>query len=160
VGKLGLAGRSVDSVAFEAWARARGVGAVWLFGSAARGSAGPDSDIDLALWLQRGGDWEAREMVREEAAPLLAEALHVPIERLDVTVLDDESPLAFIYRVLQCRCCLWEGDHAARIEWQVEKIREYLDFQYFEDIHHAAMLRQLEEGTYGRRSTNDPPPAA
>jgi len=145
---------------FDTWARARDVGAVYLFGSTALGTAQPDSDVDVGLWLRKlPHDWEQQEILREEAVQRLSAVLHLPLDKLDVRLLND-APITFKFRVINCRRCLWEADHGSRIEWDVRIAREYYDFVYFEDMHYAAMRRQLEEGRFGRRPSSNRSPAA
>src|SRR5580765_153196 len=65
-----------------------------LFGSAARGSLGPHSDVDIAVLLRDGRDpFERRLDLSADLA-----AVTVP-RRVDVIVLN-EAPVALAYRVL------------------------------------------------------------
>jgi predicted nucleotidyltransferase len=67
-------------------ARRHGVGDVRLFGSQARGEAGPGGDLDLLIRLQRGRGFRDYVDFREE----LERAL---VTKVDVVTEDGLSPL-------------------------------------------------------------------
>ena len=72
------------------------VRAAWLFGSRARGTARPDSDLDLAVVYPRELDDAGRERARREIVAALADALGAVGERADIVDLDDaDSAVAF-----------------------------------------------------------------
>jgi predicted nucleotidyltransferase len=103
-------------------ARNEDAAAVYLFGSAARGEARPDSDVDVAvlygkalepglagLKLALAGDLEAR--------------LGRPV---DLVVLDTQSP-DFIHRVLRDGLLVIETNRSARVRFEVTARNEYFD---------------------------------
>jgi hypothetical protein len=69
----------------EAELRALGVRGLSLFGSAARGEAGPASDIDLAAEFDLGGGLSLVEVVRIERR--LAELLDGPVDLVSFPAL-------------------------------------------------------------------------
>lgn len=99
------------------------VAAVYLFGSTARGTAGPLSDIDVGLLLSRDADEEA---VVGRLTDALARTFRT--DRVDVVSLTS-MPIPVRYRVLRDGIRLLERDRSARIRFAVETIRHYLDFQ-------------------------------
>ncbi len=131
------------------WASRNGVLAAYLHGSQTRRPRA-DSDVDVALLLSDGSAWEEVERIREEAYPLVSEALKVDEDRLDLQILNGAPPF-FQYRVIACRQLLWEGDHVRRVEFEREATREYLDLDYYQNQHDRTRLKRLEEGTFGRR---------
>lgn len=99
-----------------------GLVAVYLYGSHARGTAGPRSDVDLGVLFEEtppsvlGGppDRLADEIERE---------LRLPVE---VVVLD-KAPADLVHRLLRDGVLVLETDRSARIRFEVARRREYLD---------------------------------
>lgn len=115
----------------------------YLFGSHARGEAGADSDIDVAILL--GDD------VPDEAAFDLRLRLARSIERaagvgpIEVVVLNG-APLPLLGRVLRDRILLFSDDEARRVRFESLAERRFLDF----DIHARRLddelLRSIADG--------------
>jgi Predicted nucleotidyltransferases len=103
-------------------ARREGIVAAYLFGSEARGTSGPDSDVDVAV-LYSG----------EPPATLDSPALTLEgdLERLlgrpvEVVVLNS-APVDLVHRVLRDGRLVFEGDRSARIAFEVKARNEYFD---------------------------------
>ncbi len=95
-------------------ARLRGAGAVfaYLHGSRAAGTAGPDSDVDVAAWFGR---------------PVDSWAVSGPLPgSVDLLVLDT-APLELAGRVSMWGRLLFEDDAAARVQWEATTRKIYLD---------------------------------
>lgn len=69
--------RDVDTARLDALCRRYGIAALHVFGSTARGTAGPDSDVDLLYDLAPGArlGWEV-----EDLAEALAEVFGRPVD--------------------------------------------------------------------------------
>jgi uncharacterized protein len=90
---------NIDPVRLAAICDRYGIGALWIFGSFARGTAGPDSDVDLLYVLRPGRrlGWDI-EQLSDELAELFGrpvdlvsrKALH---ELLRPSVLADAQEL-------------------------------------------------------------------
>lgn len=96
-------------------ARLRASGAVFAFlhGSRVAGSARPDSDVDVAAWFGRSVD-----------------AWQVPLPGpVDLLVLDDAG-LELAGRVAQHGLVLLDDDPPARVAWQADRSKRYLDEAY------------------------------
>jgi uncharacterized protein len=102
----------VDLDDLRATLRRHGIAFALVFGSHTEGRAGPDSDIDLAVWApDRIDEWTLRaelpetvDLVEVTGAP---EGLAGRIALTGVVVLDDDPP--------------------RRIRWQAETRKRYLD---------------------------------
>lgn len=114
-----------------------------LFGSRAGGRARPDSDWDLAVFVDPRLDAAERWRLRTG----LIAALNPAIEA-DVAVLNDASPL-LAHRALQGRLLL-RRSHAAHIRFFLKALAEAFDEQYWNALHAAARARRLAEGRFGR----------
>lgn len=108
----------------------------YLFGSRARGGAGPLSDVDLAVFLDRRlscFEWRLRLMEQ------LAQALET--ERFDLVVLNDASPL-LRYEVIRGGDVIKE-DKEKRVEFETRTLAEYLDTAFLRKEQRAYLKRQL-----------------
>jgi len=104
-----------------------GIGYALVFGSCARGSSHPGSDLDVAV----GG----------LAHPFSVQALGDLIGRLESVagrpvdlVLLDEAPPALAYRVFRDGVVVLERDREALVRRKARAILDYLDFKPIEDI--------------------------
>ena len=128
----------------------------YLFGSQARGEAGPLSDVDVAVLLEDGLSAEEMLALRLRLMEAIGRALGV--ERVDVVALND-APYLLQHRVIRDGRVLLARDELARVRYEFRVLRDYLDFRYFEDKYFQAMEdRILKEGLGARYS--DSPEAA
>jgi predicted nucleotidyltransferase len=121
------------------------IAAAYVFGSVARGQAGPESDLDVGLvYRERDGT------DHERLAPTLAVRLgqvsgHAVV---DVVDLEAQGPI-FCHRVLCEGQRLYEADAARRIDFESETIVRALDFRPTYDLatrgKPAALRRWLRE---------------
>jgi predicted nucleotidyltransferase len=98
--------------------------AAWLFGSQARGTARPDSDVDVAVLLGT---------VPEGRYPPVEVELGVELTRrlgreVDVVVLNRASP-ELVHRALRDGELLVERDRAERVRFQVHQRALFFDMQ-------------------------------
>jgi uncharacterized protein len=96
--------------------------AVYLFGSEGRGTAGPDSDVDLAV-------------LYAEKLPGTLDSLHLALEAdlerllgrsVEVVVLNS-APADLAHRILRDGRLVFEGDRSARVAFEVKSRNEYFD---------------------------------
>lgn len=132
---------AVDLRIDERALRAAGVRLVVVFGSAARGSDRPDSDLDVAVLFDGGvplpGEAAAPFDARREAA---ARALRAGRE-IDLVVLDEADPLLLREVALDGRP-VYEQEPGAFEEFRLRAIKRYLD---------TAWIRRLEADLLRRR---------
>jgi predicted nucleotidyltransferase len=101
---------------------ARGAVAVYLFGSVARGEAGPGSDVDVGVLF-------AAEPPSTLDAPQFA--IEAELERLlgrpvQVVALNRASP-DLVHRVLRDGRLVLDRDRSARIRFEVRSRNQYFD---------------------------------
>lgn len=117
----------------------------YLFGSSARGRAGPLSDLDVAVLLGEGADPASAQL------DLIGDlAAATGTDRVDVVVLN-EAPSELAFRVLRDGRLLLCRDDAARVRHRVRTILEYLDLEPLRRIVAEGLRRRLAEGSFGRR---------
>jgi predicted nucleotidyltransferase len=111
----------------------------YLFGSRARGSARPDSDLDLAVAYDwRLDDW-AREQARRDVIVALGDALGALGERADVVDLDRSFSGVAFEAIARGRCVLARTEEE-RVEIEVRVCRRYDDEAKYREAQRRAAL--------------------
>lgn len=119
-------------------AREVGAIAVYLHGSHAAGKGRPDSDVDLALLLPHGADFEL-------AAGRFTDALAgLPV---DVQELREAPPL-FRVRVYFEGICLYVSDPTELARHSAPSLSEHLDSEYYLAPMREAMRKRIREGHF------------
>lgn len=126
-----------------------GIAALLVFGSRARGSERPDSDLDVAVLPSVGDDPQARRRLQTRLAVALADL--APEGRVDVVFLDEASDL-LRQRVLETGRLLINRDPMAFRDLRVRTMREYGDREWVRDLMRTAQKRRLEQGEPSGRS--------
>lgn len=108
------------------------VSAAWLFGSHARSEPRADSDVDVAVLLDRSADRTDPTLLGNLASALEQAAGGLLI---DLVILDiDAQGSIFCHRVLAEGVLLHERDRRARIDFESRTYSQYLDFRPTWDI--------------------------
>lgn len=102
--------------------------AAWLFGSVASGAAGPLSDVDVGLLINRTTLDSAD--IAGRVTDALCRSLRTP--RVDVVVLAD-APIPLRYRIVGSGVPVVGRDEAALERFIVESVLHYLDFKPLRD---------------------------
>ena len=114
-----------------------------LHGSHAAGTAGPRSDVDVAVHLIE----DAHEVDQLELRLRVAGALERTLGTgpVDVVVLDD-APLALAGRVAQHGVVVHDADPVARVRWTSLTLRRYHDFRIHEQRNARERLAAIADG--------------
>jgi len=115
----------------------------YLFGSRARGTGGPLSDVDVAVLLVGAPDEDLMFDMRLEIIGGLMGILH--INDVDIVILN-QMPLALRFRVLRDGVLLYCRDRQAMIEFTARTVSEYLDFKPVLERHERAILEKARKG--------------
>ena len=102
--------------------------AVYVFGSEGRGTAGPNSDVDVAIFLGR----RPASTLAAQPYALAADLEGALGRRVDLVVLDS-APADLIHRVLRDGVLVLDRDRAARIRFEVAARNAYFDLKPFLD---------------------------
>ncbi|MFH0798594.1 MAG: nucleotidyltransferase domain-containing protein [Pseudomonadota bacterium] len=113
----------------------------YIFGSAARGDAGPLSDLDFAVFMKGRRDPFA---YRLKLMDTLARALGS--DDFDLVVLND-SPLLLRYEVVKGGKIL-KDEPSTRVAFETAVVGEYLDTLYIRSVHRCFVKEQLLKGVY------------
>src|ERR671936_1635130 len=106
--------------------RREAVVAVYVFGSVAKGTATPSSDIDLGVLLAETPPQTLDGRLLDAEAELEAEVAH-PVQ---IIVLNDAPP-DLVHRVLRDGKLLLDRDPSIRIRFEVRARNEFFDTQPF-----------------------------
>jgi len=98
--------------------------AVYLFGSVARGQAGPASDVDVAVLLAADPRPDLDGLLLGEEAEL-EKTLGAPVQ----LVVLNTAPCDLVHRVLRDGVLLLDRDPAARVRFEVRARNEFFDLQ-------------------------------
>lgn len=107
---------------FAREAEREGIAAAYVFGSVARGTAGPRSDVDVAV-LYTGDPPAGFAGLGIPLAGDLERLLHRPV---DVVVLN-RAPADLVHRILRDGHLLVECDRCRRIAFEIRSRNDYFD---------------------------------
>jgi len=113
-----------DGVRRHFESRRSDVVAVYLFGSVARGQAGPASDVDVAVLLAADPRPDLDGLLLGEEAEL-ERTLGVPVQ----LVVLNTAPCDLVHRVLRDGVLLLDRDPSARVRFEVRARNEFFDLQ-------------------------------
>ena len=114
----------------------------YLFGSQARGTADRDIDVDVAVLLADNVPPTARHHTRLELAVEFARVLRVPLERLEVVVLED-VPTLLQFNAIRHGVLLYQLDVPTRKAFEVAVERRYDDEQPERERETKRTLRRI-----------------
>jgi hypothetical protein len=137
----------LDARIRDAVADLPGIAVLVLFGSRARGTARPDSDLDVAVLtagLEAAARWQLRLTLAARLAPLTSSG------RVDVVVIE-EAPELLRHRIMRDGRVLRCDDAAAWHEWKVRTLREHGDREWARRLLREALRARLEKGDFGGR---------
>jgi uncharacterized protein len=109
---------------FHARAEAEGIAAAWLFGSVARGTAQPDSDVDVGVLLREDPP-KTLAGFRFDLEADLGDLLDLPVQ----LVVLNRAPVDLAFRVLRDGKLLVDHDPSRRIRFEVRTRNEYWDME-------------------------------
>ncbi len=128
------------------YAHEKGLIALYLFGSAARGETSKLSDIDVAVLLPEDVKdyFDTRLQMTLDLMSLLS------ADKIDLVILNQAPPL-LKYQVVTGGKVLHSRDDKARQRFENRAILEYLDFKPILELRFEYLKSRLEEGTFGVR---------
>jgi len=141
----------LDAAALDRLRRALdrdGVAAAYLFGSQAARSAGPLSDVDVAVWAAPGLGSDQRFRLRLILLGAASEALAT--DEVDLVILDD-APALLRHAAWREGLLLIDRDPRARVRGETGALVEYLDTKPLRATLAEGRRRRLAEGRFGRR---------
>ncbi len=120
----------------------------YLFGSVARHSAGPKSDVDIAVLFSRPADSVEAGMKRSSA---LSSALEDAIGRtVDLIDLEEVHSPLLRHRAIRRGELLYSTDHDYRRQLEQKALHEFEDTRYLRAVQMRALKKRITEGTFGK----------
>lgn len=116
---------------------------VYLFGSYARKTTSPLSDIDIAVHLKKGADLSERKI---EMLTLISKT--IKNDKIDLVILNEASP-SIIHSVIKTGILLFSRDEEKRISFITKNLKEFLDMEYHRKKFWEAMKKRIKEGRFG-----------
>jgi predicted nucleotidyltransferase len=101
---------------------AEDVVAAWIFGSVARGEAGPESDVDVAILTSR----PATGTLADLQLDLRAALVDAVGREVDLVVME-RAPADLVHRVLRDGVLVVDRDRSARIAFEVASRNRFFD---------------------------------
>jgi len=102
------------------------IAAAWIFGSESRGTARPDSDLDVGLVL-RDRTRTALDIYRDLAAIAARVERLVPGRRVDVVLLEPQGPV-FRHTALSEGHLVYDADPERRVDFESDTCVRYFDY--------------------------------
>lgn len=126
--------------------REQGVVVAYLFGSAARGDAGPMSDVDVAVLfgheLTRAEAWDAMLRLGAEVSLTLG-------QEADLVVLEIAPP-TLRFAVIDEGLLLLNDDDDRRVHFHARAISEYLDTEHLREVQRQYLYEWIRGRSDGR----------
>jgi predicted nucleotidyltransferase len=118
----------------------------YLFGSYGKGTAGPLSDVDIALYLDES---EKRTNFTDERLNLLDLANRVlRTDEVDLIILN-EAPLSLKFQVLKTGQLLFSKDQTTRVHFETSVFDQYMDHEPLRYRNWRGLAARLKEGKFG-----------
>lgn len=124
-----------------------GVIAAMLIGSQARGTPGPLSDVDIAIWHDPGLDPAGCLRLQLELARVASEALRT--DEVDMVMLNHAPPL-LRHRAIRDARLLVERDPVARVRLDARTLLDYLDTKPLRAEMSRGLRKRIREDRFGR----------
>ena len=125
--------------------------AVYLFGSAARGTRGKRSDVDIAVLTRAGGTSRHRSRSLVEYVQAACDALGT--DDVDVVLLR-RAPIALRHEVFREGKPLLVRDPEALSRFRLESSREYLDTIPLRRTFEEAFFRRVRRNGFARQAAH------
>lgn len=106
------------------------VSALYSFGSMARGTLGPLSDLDFAVLLSGALDKKERFDKQLQLIGVFNDIFQT--DEIDLVLLNDAPP-GFCFNILKTGSLLYCRDKMEVVDFRERLVKLYLDFRYFRD---------------------------
>lgn len=121
----------------------------YLFGSLAKGTSYPHSDVDIAILLDSTPDVSAKYPYgyRSEVITDLMKGLHT--NSVDLVVLNDASPF-LRFQVIRYGRLIFSRSEVKRVAFQVRTLTRYNDVKKLLEVQQKYLSIRLKNSSYGK----------
>ena len=128
--------------------RRLGVEALYMFGSVARGTEGPYSDVDIAVLFNPHILLNVQREHERELAELIARAFNMP--RVDIVNIAQSSNPVLLHAVVMKGVPLFLTNNRVRFSLERQVRNAYEDTRYLRKRMHENIQRHSKAGTLGK----------
>lgn len=121
------------------------IGVAYLFGSRARGTEGPMSDYDFAVYASGVADSFSFSI---RLGTELSEALGT--DAVDVVMLETVSDPVLLREAVLLGQCVYLKDASLKQRIEQDILREYEETRYLRNVQAMILRRQVRAGVFGR----------
>ncbi|MDI6728288.1 MAG: nucleotidyltransferase domain-containing protein [Thermodesulfovibrionales bacterium] len=111
----------------------------YLFGSEAKGTSGVLSDIDVAMFVDKGVDKSERFDMRLRLSNELSSIMN---RMVDLVILND-SPVQLSYEIIKHGKVIFCKDKSMQVDFETEILSRYLDRRYYDKRHAELILERI-----------------
>jgi len=121
------------------------IAALYLFGSHAKETTGPLSDLDIAVLLDKGVAPKRYFTKRLHLISIFSKKLGT--NEVELIILNT-APLLLSYQVAKEGKLLFERDHTQRVAFETKIIDYYLDSKHYREVGRRYLNKMIMEGRY------------
>ncbi len=114
------------------------IDAAYLFGSIVTGSQTKDSDIDIAVLLEKNISPRKRFEIRLK---LMGELERILKKNIDLVILNDIRSIFFKYVIIREGRIIYAKSEEKRIDFELQTLNEYFDFQPFLELYNKQYVK-------------------
>ena len=111
----------------------------YLFGSEAKGTSGALSDIDVAVFVDKGVGKSERFDMRLRLSNELSSIMN---RMVDLVILND-SPVQLSYEIIKHGKVIFCKDKSMQVDFETEILSRYLDRRYYDKRHAELILERI-----------------
>lgn len=127
----------------EYFAQRPEVVAAYLFGSQAEGVARPDSDVDLAVYLDPVPDDDLGYRL-----DMMEDTRRIAGKDTEIVILN-QAPLLLQFQVIQKGIILYERSGEERAYYEMSAVGRYYDYQRYLDFYTSQLAKRIKEEGLG-----------
>lgn len=110
----------------------------YIFGSQVSGKTNSESDIDIAVYLNKN---KTKDYF-EKRVSFITKLEAILKKRIDLIVLNEIKSIFFKFVIIREGKLVFERDHSKRVDFELRVMQEYYDFQPFSEQYNKAYSKR------------------